>query len=499
MTRQLVTPETSTAVETVTAAIDALPKQLFIGGHWTPSVSEATYDVVNPATGEVICAVADGSAADGIRAIEAAAAAQREFAATSPRFRAEILMNAFELLHAQIDRLALIMTYEMGKPLAESRDEIAYAAEFFRHFAEEATRVDGGYQIAPNGGSRLLVLKQPVGPCLLITPWNFPLAMGTRKIGPAIAAGCTSVVKPAQQTPLSMLALAEILVEAGLPAGAVNLVTTTDAPGVTEPIISSGMARKLSFTGSTAVGRVLLAQCATHVMRTSLELGGNAALIVFADADLDKAVQGALAAKMRNGGEACTAANRMYVHVDVIDEFSHRLADAMGNLAVGNGFDDGVQLGPLIDEAARQKVHGLVSDAIDQGATLLTGGEPLERAGYFYAPTVLVQVPGSARLMREEIFGPVAPITSFSTEAEVVSAANDTEFGLVSYVFTRDLERALRVAEALETGMVGLNQGIVSNPAAPFGGVKASGLGREGGPTGLDEFLEVKYVGIALA
>jgi len=480
-------------------AVAALPKQLFIGGEWVDGSAGATYDVLDPATGSVICAVADARAEDGLRAIRAAHEAQRSFAATSPRERADILMAAFRLLHENIDRLALIMTLEMGKPLAESRDEIAYAAEFFRHFAQEATRIEGGYQTAPNGASRLLVMKQPVGPSVLITPWNFPMAMGTRKIGPAIAAGCASVVKPAPQTPLSMLALAEILVEAGLPRGAVNVVTTTDAGGVTEQVIDSGLARKLSFTGSTAVGRILLGQCARQVMRTSMELGGNAAFLVFADADIDRAVEGALAAKMRNGGEACTAANRLYVHTDVIEEFSAKLAEAMAALPVGNGLADGVRLGPLIDAAAREKVHGLVSDAVDQGAEVLTGGEPLAGEGFFYPPTVLTEVPATARLMREEIFGPVAPIISFSTEQEAIAAANDTEFGLVGYVYTRDLDQALRVAEALETGMVGLNQGVVSNPAAPFGGVKASGLGREGGNTGLDEYLEIKYVGIAVS
>jgi succinate-semialdehyde dehydrogenase/glutarate-semialdehyde dehydrogenase len=409
-----------------------------------------------------------------------------------------MLMKAFNLLHERVDNLALLMTLEMGKPLAESRGEILYAAEFFRHFAEEAVRIDGGYQTAPAGGARFLITKQPVGPCLLITPWNFPMAMGTRKIGPAIAAGCTSVIKPAQQTPLSMLALADILREAGVPDGVVNVVPTTHAGDVMEPLIRSGVARKLSFTGSTEIGRRLLEQCADQVLRTSMELGGNAAFIVFPDADLDAAVEGAVMAKMRNSGEACTAANRIYVHEDVVEEFGDRLAKAMAALPVGRGVDDGVRVGPMIDGAAQEKVQELVQDAVDRGAQVLTGGERPSTAGYFYPPTVLTQVPDTARMRHEEIFGPVAPISSFSTEEEVVKAANDTEYGLVDYVFTNDLRRALRVAESLEAGMVGLNQGVVSNPAAPFGGVKASGLGREGGATGIDEFLETKYIGIAM-
>ncbi len=481
------------------AVIAAVPAQLLVGGHWQDAADGATFDVLDPATGEVLCAVADATPDDGRAALQAAVSAQRSFAAVPPRQRADMLMRAFALLHERIDDLALLMTLEMGKPLAEARGEIAYAAAFFRHFAEEAVRIDGGYQIAPAGGARFLVTRQPVGPCLLITPWNFPMAMGTRKLGPAIAAGCTSVIKPAAQTPLSMLALGQVLLDAGVPDGVVNIVTTTRANDVMEPLIRSGQARKLSFTGSTAVGRVLLEQCADKVLRTSMELGGNAPFVVFADADLDAAVEGALAAKMRNGGEACTAANRIYVHADVMAEFGSRLAAAMAELPVGRGTDDGVRLGPLIDETARDKVASLVADALDRGATLLTGGEPVAGPGYFYAPTVLTGVPDSARMRHEEVFGPVAPLTAFTDEDEVVAAANDTEFGLVAYVYTRDLQRALRVAEALETGMVGLNQGVVSNPAAPFGGVKASGLGREGGAVGIDEFLETKYVGIAMS
>jgi succinate-semialdehyde dehydrogenase / glutarate-semialdehyde dehydrogenase len=478
--------------------VQTVHKQLYVAGQWTDAQGGATFDVLDPATGEVLCAVADATPDDGRAALDAAVAAQPAFAATSPRERADMLQRAFELLHERIDDLALLMTLEMGKPVAEARGEIAYAAEFLRHFAGEATRIDGGYQTAPAGNARFLIARQPVGPCLLITPWNFPMAMGTRKLGPAIAAGCTSVIKPAHQTPLSMLALMDVLAEAGVPAGAVNCVTTMDANGVMEPLIRSGLARKLSFTGSTKVGRILLEQCAEKVLRTSMELGGNAPFIVFADADLDEAVEGALAAKMRNMGEACTAANRIYVQREVMDDFGKRLAARMAELPVGRGTEDGVKVGPLIDDAAQRKVSELVADALDRGAGVLTGGEVAEGNGYFYPPTVLTDVPRDARMANEEIFGPVAPLTPFDEEDEVVAAANDTEYGLVAYVFTNDLRRALRVAEAIDTGMVGLNQGVVSNPAAPFGGVKQSGLGREGGLVGIDEFLETKYVGIAI-
>jgi succinate-semialdehyde dehydrogenase/glutarate-semialdehyde dehydrogenase len=478
--------------------VAAAQTRLYVDGAWVAAEDGATFDVHDPATGEVLCAVADASPADGRRALDAAVAAQESFARTTPRQRQEWLMAAYDLLHERIDDLALLMTLEMGKPLAEAKGEVAYAADFLRHFAAEAVRVDGGYQTAPQGGGRFLVVKQPVGPCLLVTPWNFPMAMGTRKVAPAIAAGCTSVIKPAPQTPLSMLALVGILAEVGVPAGAVNAVTTLDAGGVMEPLIRSGDARKLSFTGSTKVGKMLLEQCADKVLRTSMELGGNAPFLVFEDADLDAAVEGAVAAKMRNMGEACTAANRIYVHESVIDEFGRRLAEAMGSLPVGRGTEDGVRVGPLIDAAAQTKVVELVADAVDRGASVLTGGRRPDGPGWFYPPTVLTGVPRGARMADEEIFGPVAPLTSFRTEEEVLVAANDTPYGLVSYVYTNDLQRALRVAERIETGMVGLNQGVVSNPAAPFGGIKESGLGREGGSLGIEEFLDVKYVGIAL-
>nr|MBA3575921.1 NAD-dependent succinate-semialdehyde dehydrogenase [Pseudonocardiales bacterium] len=422
--------------------------------------------------------------------------AQAGWAATAPRERGEILRRAFELMTERTDDLALLMTLEMGKTVAESKAEITYAAEFFRWFAEEAVRIEGGYAVSVNGQGRKLVMRQPVGPCLLITPWNFPAAMGTRKIGPAVAAGCTMVMKPAQQTPLSMLALAGILVEAGLPAGVLNIITTRSTGKVMEPLIRDGRARKLSFTGSTAVGRMLLEQSAEQVLRTSMELGGNAPFLVFGDADLDAAVDGAMIAKMRNIGEACTAANRFYVHRDVVQEFSRRLAERMDALKIGRGTEDGVDVGPLIDGDQRAKVQELVGDAVDKGARVLVGGESVEGAGYFYRPTVLTDVPIEARLQREEIFGPVAPITRFSDDDEAVADANNTEFGLVSYVYTANLNRALRISERLEAGMIGLNQGMVSNPAAPFGGIKHSGLGREGGNVGIDEYLETKYVAI---
>ncbi len=480
------------------ALLRGTPTQLFVNGEFVDAQAGATFDVVNPATGEVLCSVADASPADGRTALDAAVAAQADFAATTPLQRHRILLRAFELLMERQDELGLLMTLEMGKPLAEAKGEIAYAAEFFRHFAGEALRIDGGFQSSPQGGARFLITKQPVGPCLLITPWNFPMAMGTRKLGPALAAGCTSVLKPAHQTPLSMLALAQILQEAGVPDGVVNIIPAMDAGAVMEPLIRSGEARKLSFTGSTKVGKVLLEQCAEKVLRTSMELGGNAPFLVFEDADLDEAVAGCMQAKMRNMGEACTSANRIYVHSSLIDDFGARLAKRMGDLTVGDGALEGSQVGPLIDEAAQSKVDGLVRDARDHGARVLVGGDVPEGEGYFYPPTVLQGVAREARMQAEEIFGPVAALTPFDTEDEAVEAANDTRFGLVAYVFTNDLRRAIRVAERIEAGMIGLNQGVVSNPYAPFGGMKESGLGREGGSVGIEEFLETKYIGIAM-
>ncbi|MER5573963.1 NAD-dependent succinate-semialdehyde dehydrogenase [Streptomyces massasporeus] len=473
-----------------------VPKQLFIGGGWHSAESGRTLSVDNPATGEELCRVADASPADGQRAVDAAVAAQAAWAATAPRVRSEILRRAYDIIIARTEDLALLMTLEMGKPLAEARAEVAYGAEFFRWFSEEAVRVDGGLMTAPDGRNRLLVTRQPVGPCLLITPWNFPLAMGTRKIGPAIAAGCTIVLKPAPQTPLTSLALAAILKEAGLPDGVLNIITTTDAAGVIEPLLRGGRIRKLSFTGSTGVGRLLLAQCADTVIRTSMELGGNAPLIVFDDADLDTAVEGTMVAKMRNMGESCCAANRIYVHSSLADEFARRLAARMAALTVGDGTEPGTDVGPLIDVTGRSKAHDLVQDAVKRGATILTGGELPEGPGCFYPPTVLTGIAPESQIIDTEIFGPVAAIRTFDTEDEAVTAANDTAFGLAAYLFTQNLDRALRVAERLESGMIGLNTGLVSNPAAPFGGIKQSGLGREGGTVGINEFLEYKYIAI---
>jgi succinate-semialdehyde dehydrogenase/glutarate-semialdehyde dehydrogenase len=477
--------------------VDATPKQLYIGGKWRDG-ARGTLSVEDPATGESLCEVADASPEDARAALDAAVAAGPEWSATAPRERGEVLRRAFEMLVERADQLALLMTLEMGKPLAESKAEIAYGAEFLRWFSEESVRIDGRYAVAPNGQGRLLTMKQPVGPCLLITPWNFPLAMGTRKIGPAIAAGCTIVVKPAQQTPLSMLMLAKILEQAGLPGGVLNLVTASSSSATMGPLIADPRLRKLSFTGSTEVGRKLMEQAAENLLRLSMELGGNAPFLVFEDADVDAAVQGALIAKMRNVGEACTAANRFHVAAPVAAEFADKLAAKLGAMKVGRGTEDGVQVGPLIDDAQRVKVAELVEDALGRGARAIVGGHARDGAGYFFDPTLLTDIPDDARLLREEIFGPVAPVKRFSDEDEAIAAANDTEYGLVAYVFTRDVKRALRVVERLETGMVGLNQGMVSNAAAPFGGIKHSGFGREGGPEGIAEYLETKYVAVNL-
>ena len=477
--------------------LNQVPKQLYIGGEWRDG-GEGTLAVEDPATGEALCEVADASEGDARAALDAAVAAGAEFAQHPPRERGEILRRAFEAITARTDELALLMTLEMGKPVAESKAEIAYGAEFLRWFSEQAVRIDGRYATAPNGQGRLLTMKQPVGTCLLITPWNFPLAMGTRKIGPAVAAGCTMVVKPAQQTPLSMLMLVKILEEAGLPGGVLNLVTASSSSETMGPLIADPRLRKLSFTGSTEVGRKLMEQASQNLLRLSMELGGNAPFIVFEDADVDAAVQGALIAKMRNIGEACTAANRFHVADAVADQFAEKLGEKMGAMKVGRGTEEDVEVGPLIDSSQREKVADLVEDAIGRGAKAVVGGHARDGAGYFFDPTVLTDVPDDAKLLREEIFGPVAPVKGFTDEDEAIAAANDTEYGLVAYVYTSNLKRALRVVERLETGMVGLNQGMVSNPAAPFGGIKQSGFGREGGPEGIEEYLETKYVAVNL-
>jgi len=472
--------------------------QLYIGGEWREASGGGTLDVEDPSTGETIATVADATPEDAAAALDAACAAQAEWAAHPPRERGEILRRAFEAITAKADELALVMTLEMGKPLAESKAEIAYASEFFRWFAEEAVRIEGRFATAPNGAGRLITMRQPVGPCYMITPWNFPMAMGTRKLGPAIAAGCTMVIKPAGQTPLSMLALGEILEEAGLPGGVLNIVTSSKSSDVSKPIIGDPRLRKLSFTGSTEVGRTLIEQSAHNILRVSMELGGNAPFLVFDDADVDAAVEGAVIAKMRNIGEACTAANRFHVAEKLQDEFTEKLAGKLADMPVGRGTEDEVKVGPLIDADQRSKVAELVDDAREKGAEVVLGGTEREGAGYFFDPTVLAGVPADARLLKEEIFGPVAPVASFDDEEAAVAAANDTEYGLVAYVYTNDVKRAFRVVEGLETGMVGLNQGLVSNPAAPFGGVKQSGFGREGGAEGIHEYLEVKYVAMNL-
>jgi succinate-semialdehyde dehydrogenase/glutarate-semialdehyde dehydrogenase len=491
-----------TPTETLPVALDAatiiatINTGLFIDGEWTQALSGATFAVENPATGDVLAHVADGGPADAELAIAAAGRAQKAWGKTSPRSRSEILRRAYDILMSRQEELALVITSEMGKPLADARGEVAYAAEFFRWFSEEAVRVGGDHTITGDGKHRILVTREPVGPCVLVTPWNFPLAMGTRKIGPAIAAGCTVVFKPAELTPLTSLALVDILMEAGLPKGVLNVVTTTKAGSVVEPWMDSGIARKVSFTGSTAVGKLLLEQASRNVMRSSMELGGNAPFIVCADADLDRAVEGAMVAKMRNMGEACTAANRMFVHRSIATEFAAKLAQRMSELSVGDGVVDGMNVGPLIEEKARLKVQGLVDDAVARGASVVVGGSRRSGAGYFYQPTVLSNVSPDSLLMHTEIFGPVAPVVPFDTEEEAVALANNTPWGLVGYLYTQDIDRAFRLGEDLEVGMLGLNTGMVSNPFAPFGGVKQSGLGREGGKLGIDEYLEYKYLAI---
>jgi succinate-semialdehyde dehydrogenase/glutarate-semialdehyde dehydrogenase len=477
--------------------LDMVPKGIYINGKWQDASDGKTLDVIDPATGKVLATIADASAADGMAAMDAADKAQAEWAKTAPRYRAELLRSAFEKVAAMADDFALLMSLEMGKPVAEAKGEVAYGNEFIRWFSEEAVRVTGRYGTAPDGKNRIMVLKRPVGPSLFITPWNFPLAMATRKIGPAIAAGCTMILKPAALTPLTSLLFAKVLEEVGLPAGVLNVVQTSRPGDVTGPIIKDARLRKLSFTGSTGVGKRLIADAADQVLKVSMELGGNAPLIVFEDANLDKAVEGAMLAKLRNMGEACTAANRFIVHESVAAEFSKRVADKMAALKVSRGTEEGANIGPLIDEKSRTSVHALVEDAVAKGANVLTGGAVPNGEGYFYPPTVLANVPANANILSEEIFGPVAPIITFKTEDEAVKLANLTEYGLVAYAFTENLNRGLRLAEKLEVGMFGLNTGIVSNPAAPFGGVKSSGLGREGGFEGIEEYLETVYVGIA--
>src|SRR4051794_35658542 len=478
--------------------VDSVPKQLFIGGEWRDGSEGDSIAVEDPATQETITEVANANKDDAFAALDAACAAQKEFAAMPPMERGEILRRAYEAMKERADDLALLMTLEMGKPVEESKAEITYAADFFYWYAGEADRISGHYGTSYNGKGRVLVMQQPVGPTILITPWNFPMAMGTRKIGPAIAAGCTMVWKPAKQTPLCALALAQILEEAGLPAGVLNLITAKSSGETMEPLIKDGRARKLSFTGSTEVGRTLIEQAADQILKVSMELGGNAPFLIFEDADLDAAVEGAMIAKMRNIGEACTSANRFHVADAIAEQFAEKLGERMGSLKIGRGTEEDVKVGPLIDDSQQAKVKELVDDAVSKGAQTIVGGSIPDGRGYFYEPTVLANISDDARVLKEEIFGPVAPVKDFASEEEAIAAANDTEYGLVAYVFTRDVKRALRVCEGLETGMIGLNQGMVSNVGAPFGGVKQSGLGREGGHWGIEEFLETKYVAINL-
>ncbi|HYI53743.1 MAG TPA: NAD-dependent succinate-semialdehyde dehydrogenase [Microlunatus sp.] len=470
-----------------------LPTGLLINGEWASAADGETVAVIDPATGDELTSIADAAPADATAALDAASAAGPAWAATPPRQRAEILRRAFDEVTRRKDEFARLMTLEMGKPLAEAYGEVTYGSEFLRWFSEEAVRIGGRYGLNPEGSGRMVVSQRPVGPAYLITPWNFPLAMATRKIAPALAAGCPVIIKPAANTPLTTLLFAQLLVEVGVPAGVVNVIASSRPSEITEPLLADRRLRKLSFTGSTQVGRTLLAQAAQNVLRTSMELGGNAPFLVFDDADLDAAVDGAMTAKFRNIGQACTAANRFIVHASLAEEFTARVTERVQQMKVGSGLTDGVTIGPLIDAKAVDSTDAMVADALDLGARVTTGGERIEGRGYFYAPTVLRDVQPGSRLLREEIFGPVLGVTTFETDAEAVAAANDTEYGLVSYAYTRDLARAHRLIDELETGMTGLNTGLVSNAAAPFGGVKASGLGREGAQEGIAEYLETKY------
>ncbi|MDJ0459848.1 NAD-dependent succinate-semialdehyde dehydrogenase [Arthrobacter sp. NQ7] len=477
--------------------LEAVPTGLLINGDWVEASDGGTFDVHDPATGQVLAILASATSDDAIAALDAADAAQDSWARTAPRTRSEILRRAFDLVTERAEDFALLMTLEMGKPLAEARGEVTYGAEFLRWFAEETVRDYGRYLTTPEGKNKVLVQHKPVGPCLLITPWNFPLAMATRKVAPAVAAGCTMVLKPAKLTPLTSQLFAQTMMEAGLPAGVLNVVSSASASGISGPLLKDSRLRKVSFTGSTPVGKRLMADAAQNVLRTSMELGGNAPFIVFEDADLDAAVEGAMAAKMRNMGEACTAANRFLVHESVAQEFTRKFAAAMGVLTTGRGTEPETTVGPLIDAGARDDVHALVTAAVGAGAVAVTGGAPVDGPGYFYQPTVLANVPNDAAILGHEIFGPVAPITTFTTEEEAIKLANNTEYGLASYLYSRDFSRLLRVAEQIDFGMVGFNAGVISNAAAPFGGVKQSGLGREGGSEGIAEYTTTQYIGIA--
>ena len=473
-----------------------VPTDLYIGGKWRKSSDNQRFDVIDPATEKKVASVASATPEDAIAAVDAAHAAFEGWAAKKPRERGEILRKAFELIIRDAERLAKLITVENGKALSDSRAEVAYAAEFFRWNAEEAVRNLGQMSRAPSSGARIVVQHKPIGVAVLVTPWNFPAAMATRKIGPALAAGCPVVLKPASDTPLTMLALMPILEEAGVPGGVVNVIPSRSSGKVVSAMLHDPRVRIVSFTGSTEVGRKLLHEAADNVVKPAMELGGNAPFIVFEDADLDAAIEGAMIAKMRNMGEACTSANRFYVHEKVHDEFAKKLTAKMSALKMGNGLDEGVTLGPLVNEDGRQKVMSLVEDAVKKGAKVLTGGKRPDGPGFFYPATVLTDVPDTAAMLRDEIFGPVASIQTFKSEDEVIRRANDTEYGLVAYLYTKDLSRGMRVSEKLDFGMIGLNRGLVSDPAAPFGGMKQSGIGREGAHEGLMEFLETQYVSV---
>ena len=485
---------TSAATPDIARLLASVPTGLLIGGE--ERAGKSTFEVLNPATDEVLATLANADAADAVAALDAACGVQAEWAATPARERGEILRAVFERIIDRAEDFATLMTLEMGKVFAESMGEVKYGAEFFRWFAEEAVRIAGRFTPSPAGTGRILVTKQPVGPCYAITPWNFPLAMGTRKIGPALAAGCTMIVKPAQETPLTMMLLAKLMAEAGLPRGVLSVLPSNKPRDVTTALIDDGRLRKMSFTGSTGVGKALLKQSSDALLRTSMELGGNAPFVVFDDADVDAAVEGAMLAKMRNGGEACTAANRLYVAAPLLEDFTDKFVKKMGEMTIGNGLDPSTRLGPLVNRKQVASVQELVDDAVEKGAKVAVGGQAPGGPGNFYPATVLTDVPANARILKEEVFGPVAPIVGFDTEEQGIAAANDTEYGLAAYIFTQSLDRALRVAEAVQAGMVGVNRGVISDPAAPFGGVKESGFGREGGIEGIEEYLDIKYVAL---
>jgi len=481
------------ALRPVSDTID-VPTELYVGGTWRPAGGGRRFEVFDPASGEALVSVADADVSDAVSAVDAAETAAADWAATSPRTRADVLMRAFQLMHERREELARLISLENGKALADARSEVTYAAEFFRWYAEEGVRLQGQMGTSPSGANRILVTHQPVGISILITPWNFPAAMATRKIGPALAAGCTMVLKPASETPLTALAVASLLEDAGLPPGVLNVITTKRSGPVVEALLTDNRTRMLSFTGSTEIGSLLLRTAADNVLKCAMELGGNAPFLVLADADLDAALDGAMIAKMRNGGQACTAANRFFVQAPVHDAFVEGLVARMAAIAIGPGTDENHQCGPLINAAAVEKVDALVRDAVDRGARAVLGGRPVEGPGFFYPPTVLVDVPLDARILHEEVFGPVAPVVRFEQDDEALALANDTPYGLVSYLYTGDLARGLRLAEGIQSGMVGLNRGLVSDPAAPFGGSKQSGLGREGSSEGLLEFTEIQYI-----